>query len=129
MRKIALFAAVAGSLAFAAPAFAEGSVAGTWATEAKTDFGTFKANWTVADNDGAYMVEVADVPGEGQSGPPPEGTVSDVKVDGNTLSFKRELKLDQGPMTLSYTVTVDGDAMTGQAHSDFGDIPITGTRQ
>lgn len=133
MTRLKLFAAaaVAGSLAFATPAMAEDSpVLGTWATEAKTDSGTFKSNWTVAQADGAYTVEVVDAPMEGgPGGPPPESTISDVKVEDNTLSFKRELKMEQGPMTLSYTVTADGDALTGSANSDFGPIPITGTRQ
>lgn len=133
MTRLKLFAAaaIAGSLAFAAPALAEDSpVLGTWATEAKTDFGTFKSNWTVAEADGAYTVDVVDAPMEGgPGGPPPESTISDVKVEANTLTFKRELKMEQGPMDLTYTVTVDGATMTGQANSDFGPIPITGTRQ
>lgn len=133
MIRLKLFAAAAaaGSLAFAAPALAEDSpVLGTWATEAKTDFGTFKSNWTVAEADGAYTVEVVDAPMEGgPGGPPPESTISDVKVEGNALSFTRSLKMEQGPMDLKYTVTVDGATMTGQANSDFGPIPITGTRQ
>ena len=133
MTRFRLFAAaaVAGSLAFAAPALAEDSpVLGTWATEAKTDFGTFKSNWTVAQADGAYTVEVVDAPMEGgPGGPPPESTISNVKVEANTLSFTRSLKMEQGPMDLKYTVTVDGATMTGQASSDFGPIPITGTRQ
>ena len=133
MTRFRLFAAaaVAGSLAFAAPALAEDSpVLGTWATEAKTDFGTFKSNWTVAQADGAYTVEVVDAPMEGgPGGPPPESTISNVKVEANTLSFTRSLKREQGPMDLKYTVTVDGATMTGQANSDFGPIPITGTRQ
>lgn len=133
MTRLKLFAAAAfaGSLAFATPALAEDSpVAGTWATEAKTDFGTFKSNWTVAQADGAYTVEVVDAPMEGgPGGPPPESTISNVKVEANTLSFTRSLKMEQGPMDLKYTVTVDGATMTGQANSDFGPIPITGTRQ
>ena len=133
MTRFRLFAAaaVAGSLAFAAPALAEDSpVLGTWATEAKTDFGTFKSNWTVAQADGAYTVEVVDAPMEGgPGGPPPESTISNVKVEGSALSFTRSLKMEQGPMDLKYTVTVDGATMTGQANSDFGPIPITGTRQ
>ena len=133
MTRFRLFAAaaVAGSLAFAAPALAEDSpVLGTWATEAKPDFGTFKSNWTVAQADGAYTVEVVDAPMEGgPGGPPPESTISNVKVEANTLSFTRSLKMEQGPMDLKYTVTVDGATMTGQANSDFGPIPITGTRQ
>jgi hypothetical protein len=133
MTRFRLFAAaaVAGSLAFAAPALAQGSpVLGTWTTEAKTDFGTFKSNWTVAEAGGAYTVDVTDAPMEGgPGGPPPESTISDVKVEANKLSFTRALKMEQGPMNLKYTVTVDGDTMSGEASSDFGPIPITGTRQ
>ena len=117
MTRFRLFAAaaVAGSLAFAAPALAEDSpVLGTWATEAKTDFGTFKSNWTVAQADGAYTVEVVDAPMEGgPGGPPPESTISNVKVEANTLSFTRSLKMEQGPMDLKYTVTVDGATLDG----------------
>lgn len=133
MTRFSMFAAaaMAGSLAFAAPAAAQDSpVVGTWATEAKTDFGTFKSDWTVAEADGAYTVDVVDAPMEGgPGGPPPESTISDVKVEENTLSFTRSLKMEQGPMDLKYTVTVDGDTMTGEASSDFGPMPITGTRK
>ena len=45
--------AAAGAIVAATPAFAADSpVAGTWATEAKSDFGTFKSTWTVANNNG-----------------------------------------------------------------------------
>jgi hypothetical protein len=52
-----------------------------------------------------------------------------VKVDGNTLTFKREISFGDMPMTLDYTATVDGDTLTGNANSSFGATPITGTRQ
>ena len=130
-RSFAAAVAAAGLLAVAAPAVAQGSpVVGTWATEAKTDFGTFKSSWTVAEAGGAYTIEVVDAPMEGgPGGPPPESTISDVKVDANTLSFTRSLQMEQGPMNLKYSVTIDGNALSGQATSDFGPIPITGTRQ
>jgi hypothetical protein len=138
MRKLTVLAAVGGWLMFAVPAMAADSpVAGTWATEAKSDFGTFKSTWTVSDMDGMWSVAVADAPmaggpGGGDGGappPPPKSTISDVMVDGNTLTFKRELVMNDMTIDLSYKVTVDGDAMTGTSHSDFGDIPITGARQ
>ena len=130
LRKIT-FAAAAAALFVAAPAFAASPVVGTWATEAKSDFGTFKSTWTVAEAGGGYTVNVADAPmegGPGAGGPPPTSTISDVNVDGNTLTFKRALVIGDMTINLSYTVTVDGNAMTGMTHSDFGDIPITGSR-
>ena len=49
--------AAAGALFAATPAVAADSpVVGTWATEAKSDYGTFKSTWTVAENGGAYTM-------------------------------------------------------------------------
>lgn len=127
--------AAAGAMFAATPAFAADSpVAGTWATEAKSDFGTFKSTWTVANTNGTYTVDVKDAPmpagGDGAAPPAPsKSTISDVKVDGNKLSFKRELVMGDMTIDLNYDVTVDGSAMTGTSHSSFGDIPITGTKQ
>jgi hypothetical protein len=61
--------------------------------------------------------------------PPPKSTISNVAVDGSTLTFDRELVMGDMTIKLSYKVTADGTTLTGQTHSDFGDIPITGTRQ
>ena len=124
--------AAAGALFAASPAFdADSPVVGTWATEAKSDFGTFKSTWTVADTNGAYTIDVKDAPQEGApaDAPPPKSTISDLKVDGNTLTFNRELVMGDMTIKLAYKVTADGSMLTGMTHSDFGDIPITGTRQ
>ena len=132
--------AAAGAIVAATPAFAADSpVAGTWATEAKSDFGTFKSTWTVAQSGDAYTVDVKDAPMTGGPGggggdgaapaDPPKSTISDVKVDGNKLMFKRQLVMNDMPIDLAYEVTVDGTTMTGMTHSSFGDIPITGTKQ
>lgn len=134
MRRLHLAAlSAAATMVLATPAFAADSpVAGTWATEAKSDFGTFKATWTVTNNNGTYSVDVKDAPPEaGAGGPPPpsKSTISNVAVDGNTLSFDRELVMGDMTIKLSYKVTADGNMLSGQTHSDFGDIPITGTKQ
>ena len=129
--------AAAGALFAASPAFAADSpVVGTWATEAKSDFGTFKSTWTVAENNGAYTIDVKDAPmeggpggGDGAPAAPPKSTISDVAVSGNTLTFNRELVMGDMTIKLAYKVTADGNALTGVTHSDFGDIPITGTKQ
>jgi hypothetical protein len=125
-------AAMAGAVLFSVPAFAADSpIVGTWATEAKSDFGSFKSDWTVAKNGDAYTIDVKDAPmaGAPAGAAPPKSTISDVAVDGNTLTFKRELVMGDMTIDLDYKVTVDGDMMTGQSHSSFGDIPITGTRE
>mgnify|MGYP000462919371 CR=1 FL=1 len=139
MRAIRLSAALAAAAFISAPALAADSpVVGTWATVADTQMGKFEATMTVAETDGGYSVDIVDAPmppppgapGGPESAPPPmESEISDVVVDGSSFSFKRKLTTPQGPMELTYTGTVDGDALTGEANSDFGAIPITGTRQ
>ena len=52
----------------------------------------------------------------------------EVKVDGEVLSFKQHLDSDQFKIDLTYTLTVSGNTLTGEANSDFGPTPITGTR-
>jgi hypothetical protein len=130
MKKFSLFAgaALAASIVVAAPALAASPVEGKWAIEAKTDFGTFKSTMTVAESGGATTVEMADVPTEGMP-PPGPSKISDVKVDGNTLTFKREISFGDMPIALDYTATVDGNTLTGTANSSFGATPITGTRE
>jgi hypothetical protein len=134
MRQLRFAALAAAAIVVATPAFAaDSAVAGTWATEAKSDFGTFKSTWTVAESGGTYTVDVKDAPMEGApgggDGAPPKSTISNVAVDGSTLTFDRELVMGDMTIKLSYKVTADGNNLTGQTNSDFGDIPITGTRQ
>ena len=82
----------------------------------------------------AYAVDIKDQPMAAGAGAPPADatppptTLSDVKVDGSTFSFKRTIESPQGTIALDYSGSVDGDALTAKAHSDFGDVDITGTR-
>lgn len=117
---------------FATPAAAGDSPAeGAWAIEAKTDFGTFKSDWTVAEADGAYTLEMVDQPMEGapDGGAPPTSTISNLVVEGNHMTFDRSLDMGGQAMAMKYDLTVDGDALAGTAKMDFGEIPITGTRK
>ncbi|MBO0749257.1 MAG: hypothetical protein J2O44_02345 [Porphyrobacter sp.] len=138
MRQLRFAALAAVAMFAAAPAFAADSpVVGTWATEAKSDFGTFKSTWTVAQNGGTYTIDVKDAPMDGApgggDGAPPKSTISNVKVDGSTLSFDRELVMGDMTIKINYKATANGNALTGQSHVNMGDmpmdIPITGTRQ
>lgn len=129
MRK--LFIAAAAAALFTAPALAADSpVAGAWAIEAKTDFGTFKSDWTVAEAEGAWTLDMQDQPMQGgPGGEPPVSTISNLKVEGGKLTFDRALDMGGQTMRFSFDVTVEGDTMTGTASSDFGPIPISGTRK
>jgi hypothetical protein len=126
MKRIALFAAAALAV-MSAPALAATAVDGKWAIEAKTDFGVFKSTMTVADSGGATTVEIVDVPTEGMP-PPGPSKISDIKVEGNKLTFKREVSFGDMPIALDYTATVDGSTLTGTANSSFGATAITGTK-
>ena len=132
MFKTIRFAAlVASASLIAVPALAQSSpVLGTWNTEAVTDFGTFKATMTVTQANGAYAVDMKDVPADGAPAPAPTaGSITDVMVNGANFSFKRKLTTPQGEMTLSYTGAVDGDKLTAEVDTgQFGKIPVTGTR-
>ena len=130
---IRLAALVAGASMMATPAVAQTSpVLGAWNTEAVTDFGTFKATMTVTAANGAYAVDMKDVPGEGAppAPAPAAGSITDVVVDGANFSFKRKLTTPQGEMNLAYAGVVDGDKLTAEVDTgQFGKLPLTGTRQ
>lgn len=131
MRKLATFAAAAlAATVLASPAYAAG-VEGTWNLVAATQMGEFKSTMTVAENGGGYTVEIVDTPPEGGAGGgdfgPMESTISDVSVNGSELSFTRSLS-GAFAMVLNYKLTTDGDSIKGEAGSDFGPTPITGTR-
>jgi hypothetical protein len=50
------------------------------------------------------------------------------KVDGDTLTWSASIT-SPFPMTLEFTVTVNGDAMTGSVKAGaFGSSPLTGER-
>jgi hypothetical protein len=129
-RKLAFTAALAAST-FAMPAQAQSSpVVGTWATAIDVQGTKIESTWIVSQANGAYTVEIKDgpMPGAPEGAPPLPSVISDVVVDGAKLSFKRALTLEQGPMNLTYATTVNGDALSGEINSDFGPIPVTGTR-
>jgi hypothetical protein len=134
MFKTIRFAAlVAGATVMAAPAYAQSSpVLGSWDTESVTDFGTFKAELTIAESGGAYTVAMVDAPQtgpDGQPAPAMASTISDVAVDGSSFSFTRTIDFQGQAIVLAYTGTVDGDALDATANSDFGAIPVKGTRK
>lgn len=128
MRFIAASAVVLATLA-GAPALAQS--AGEWETTATSPQGTFTSTWTLTDGEPDAIAVVDPAPPGG--GPAMESTFSEVVVDGANFSFKRQLTTPGGPIELTYTGTVDGDALTATAAGNFGgapfEMPITGTRK
>ena len=132
------FTRVAVALAFgmtftSAPALGQ-DVLGRWATVAQTPMGEFTSTMSLIEGADGFVVEMVEAapagPGAAEAGAMPQmaSTISNVVVDGNTLSFDRSMETPQGPMELSYRFTAEGDSLTGEATSSFGAIPITGTR-
>lgn len=130
LRKTTL-AALVGASMLATPALAASPVDGTWATAIDVQGSKIEAEITFAEAAGGHSVAIKDgpMPGAPADAPPMQSEISDVKVDGSAFSFSRKLTTPQGPMNLTYTGTVDGDALTGQINSDFGPIALTGTRK
>ncbi|MBO9498933.1 MAG: hypothetical protein J7496_13715 [Novosphingobium sp.] len=119
--------ALAATAVYATPSYAASDVAGTWTIAADAQGQQFKSTLTVAEGDGgAFTVDVQPL-GESPMGPM-KSTISEVKVDGEMLSFKQHLDSDQFKIDLTYTLTVSGNSLSGEANSDFGPTPITGTR-
>jgi hypothetical protein len=135
MLKAIRFAALAAAVSFAAPALAASAVVGSWDTTINVQDTKINATLTVAEAAGGYTVDMKEGPMPGAPGGPEGGAaampskISDVVVDGDKLTFKRHLTTPQGEMDLAYAVTAAGNNLTGTINSQFGDIPITGTRK
>lgn len=97
------------------------SVAGNYDCVTKTPMGDQKSVFSVVVDGDAFSGK-----NEGALG---SMDIYDGKVDGNTLTWKMDMKVPM-PMTLEGTATVDGDTLTGSVNAGaFGAMPMSGTRQ
>ncbi len=115
----------------ASPAWADhhATIVSEWDTVTATPMGDFAAGIAVEQSGEGYTVTIEDrVPEGAPAMPAMQSAISDVVVDGATVTFKRSLEMGQGPFVLNYTLTATGDALAGEASSDFGNSAITGTR-
>ncbi|RJF93351.1 hypothetical protein [Sphingomonas cavernae] len=97
------------------------NVDGAWDCVIKSPLGDQKAVLTVNSTGGSFVGNMTGAMGAMD--------VEDGKVDGDTLSWKMNLKVPM-PMTLDCTARIDGDSITGSAGAGaFGSFPLTGTRQ
>ena len=97
------------------------SIDGSYDCVTKSPMGDQKSVFTVKSDGSTFTGENA-----GQMG---SLEVEDGKVDGNTLTWKMQMKVPM-PMTLDCTATIDGDSLTGTVNAGaFGSMPMTGTRK
>jgi hypothetical protein len=96
------------------------TVAGTYDCVARTPMGDQKSTFTVNVDGDSFTGS--------NSGPMGSLDCEEGKVDGNTLTWKMQMKVPM-PMTLTCTATIDGDTLTGSIDSGaFGAFPMTGVR-
>ncbi len=96
-------------------------VDGEWDCITKSPLGEQKSVLTVKTDGSSWTGSNA--------GPLGSLDVIDGKVDGNTLTWKMDMKVPM-PLTLDCTATIDGDTLTGGITAGaFGTSPMTGTRR
>lgn len=121
MRHIAL-AGLAAGLILGAPALADGELAGVWAVEIDAAGTVRTATWTITEADGGFAVSIE------QEGATSEG--EDVAMDGEALTFHRSIAGPDGALEVSYRVTAEGDALSGEVSAgQLGSFPLKGVRQ
>ena len=95
------------------------SIDGTWNLAMNTPMGAQTGTLTVKSNGGALEGELVG----------PQGTVAmeDGKVDGDSATWS--VTAEQMAMKIDFSVTIDGDKMTGEAElGTFGKATLEGTR-
>jgi hypothetical protein len=96
------------------------SVAGSYECVVKSPMGDQKSTLTVNVDGDTWTGTNAGAQGSLD--------VYEGKVDGNTLTWKMDMKVPM-PMTLEGTATVDGDTITGSVKAGmFGSMAMSGTR-
>lgn len=96
------------------------SANGTWNTTINTPMGAQNGTLTLA-TDGAELSGT-------MSSPQGEMAIENGAVDGDTLTWKAAITSPM-PMTLEFSASVDGDAITGTVKlGAFGEAEFSGTR-
>lgn len=96
------------------------SANGTWKTTINTPMGAQNGTLTLT-TDGAELSGT-------MSSPQGEMAIENGAVDGDTLTWKAAITSPM-PMTLEFSASVDGDAITGTVKlGAFGEAEFSGTR-
>lgn len=96
------------------------AVDGKWNISLDTPMGTRQAELNLKA-EGATLIGT-------QSADGAEGPIQEGSVDGDKVSWKVDIT-NPMPLTLTFTATVDGDKMSGDADTGtFGSFPFSGSR-
>lgn len=95
------------------------SADGTWKTTINSPMGVQQGTLTIKTDGGAFTGQMQSQMGSQDI----SGT-----VDGDKVTFSTNITSPM-PLTLTFNITVAGDAMTGQVQAGaFGSSPLTGVR-
>jgi hypothetical protein len=91
---------------------------GMWDVSINTPVGEQSGVWTIAaDGTGIMGSDLGDQAIEG------------IILEGNSISFEVDIDAGGQSLSLSFSGTVEGDTLSGDFSSDFGDFSVMGTRQ
>lgn len=93
------------------------AVTGKWQLTINTPMGTQTPVLTIND-DGTGQLE-------GQRG---KQAVSDLKIEGEKVSYKVQMSAMGQQITLNVSATAEGDALKGRMDTPMGGVDFTGTR-
>ena len=91
---------------------------GVWDVEMNTPLGPLPARLTL-NADGSGMM------GSEQLG---ETAIGGIAYDGNMIAFDAEVDVQGQTLVLEFSGAVEGDSVSGEFGSDFGDFAVTGSR-
>ena len=97
---------------------AQAQLAGTWNVTVEAEGQVFEPQVKVTADGGEYAIEyLSDEFGDHEA--------TDIKVDGDNVSFVIAVDAPEGSLKLTITAKIDGDKMNGEVEYEVGDI--TGT--
>jgi len=97
---------------------------GSWAVNMDSPIGARPGTMNfAADGTGTMSIEAP-----GAEGQPP-ATFANATFEENTVKFSTSIDAQGQQITLDFTGAVDGDNITGEFNTDFGAMPVTGTRK
>ena len=91
---------------------------GAWDVIIDTPVGSQAGVWTInADGTGIMGSDQGDQAIEG------------IALEGNTIAFDVDIDAGGQSLSLGFSGTVNGDSLDGEFSSDFGPVPVSGSRQ
>ncbi|MCJ7679165.1 MAG: hypothetical protein MUP70_00425 [Candidatus Aminicenantes bacterium] len=97
-------------------------VSGTWELTSQSPRGERTSEMTIEQDGDKITVTMPGFRGDEMKG---EGT-----VDGNKIEWKFEISTQRGDMTMTYTGTIDGNTIIGQAQmGDFGEMEFSAVKK